>query len=244
MRSGRRANSVMELAGVMMIVLGLILLSGNVNAKEAQKTGKGEEKTVSALPKDVYPESGFRLPLPKREDFDEEGKKVFDKRVGKGARSIRGLRGPSGIRLYSPKLADYSNSVSQYLRFETGFSGRIRELAILVTAREMDSQFEWAAHEPEALKEGLPKEIIEIVKHRKSVEGVSDTEAVIIQLGRQMFGKKNVDPETFARAIKIFGPRQLVDLVSLMTNYQGTATLLTVFDVQLDPGQKPLLPVP
>lgn len=224
---------------------GVVLLADNACAKEAPKTGKeGGDQAAGTLPKDVYPESGFRLPLPKREDFDEEGKIIFDKRVGTGARSIRGLRGPSGIRLYSPKLADYSNSVSQYLRFETGFSGRIRELAILVTAREMDSQFEWAAHEPEALKEGLPKEIIEIVKYRKGVEGLSETDAVMILFGRQIFGKKNVDSETFARAVKIFGPRQLVDLVSLMINYQGTASLLTAFNVQLDPGQQPLLPMP
>jgi 4-carboxymuconolactone decarboxylase len=39
--------------------------------------------------------------------------------------------------------------------------GRVRELAILTTARELDSQFEWAAHEPEALGEGISREIIE-----------------------------------------------------------------------------------
>ena len=194
------------------------------------------------MPKDIYPESGFRLPLPKRDDFDEEGKKIFDKRVGAGSRSLRGLRGPSGIRLHSPRLAEYSNPVTQYLRFEAGFSGRIRELAILVTAREMDSQFEWAAHEPEALKEGLPREIVDIVKFRKDVEGLPETEAVIIRFGRQMFGRKEVDAETFAAALKIFGPRQLVDLVSLMTNYSSTAYMLAAFDIQLDPDQKPPLP--
>lgn len=196
------------------------------------------------MPKDIYPESGFRLPLPKREDFDEEGKIIFDKRVGAGSRSLRGLHGPSGIRLHSPKLAEYSNPATQYLRFEAGFSGRIRELAILVTAREMDSQFEWAAHEPEALKEGLPPEIVDVVKFRKDVEGLPETEAVIIRFGRQMFGRKAVDAETFAAALKIFGPRQLVDLVSLMTNYSSTAYMLAAFDMQLDPDQKPPLPVP
>jgi len=234
------------LTGVLGIVMaaGVVFLADSAHAKDAPKSGSGGNQSASVLPKDVYPESGFRLPLPKREDFDEEGKKIFDKRVGKDARSLRGLRGPSGIRLYSPKLADYSNLVSQYLRFETGFSGRLRELAILVTAREMDSQFEWAAHEQEALKEGLPKEAVEIVKNRRGVEGLSETEAVIVLFGREMFGNKKVGSETFARALKIFGPKQLVDIVSLMINYQGTASLLTAFDVQLDPGQQPLLPMP
>ena len=39
----------------------------------------------------------------------------------------------------------------------------MRELAILTTAREMDSQFEWVAHEPEALKEGVEQSVIDVV---------------------------------------------------------------------------------
>ena len=48
--------------------------------------------------------------------------------------------------------------------------------------------------------------------------------------------------DVFARARKIFGDRSLVDLVLLMGSYASIAALLTTFDVQLDPGQKPLLP--
>ena len=237
--------SVIKGTMVLAFAIGFVVaVSKNVFAEEGAAKGKAKAAVAESLPKDVYPESRFRLPLPKREDFDEEGKKIFDKRVGTGARSIRGLMGPSGIRLFSPKLAEYSNPVSQYLRFESGFSGRVRELAILVTAREMDSQFEWAAHEPEALKEGLPMEIIDVVKYRKSPVGLPEPDATIIQLGREMFSKKKVTSETFARAAKLFSPKQLVDLVSLMTNYQGTAVMLTTFDIQLDPGQKPMLPMP
>jgi hypothetical protein len=67
-------------------------------------------------------------------------------------------------------------------------------------------------------------------------------DAVVIELGRQMFQQKKVDSETYARALKLFGPRELVNLVSLMGNYYGTAVLLSTFDMQLRPGQKPPLP--
>jgi 4-carboxymuconolactone decarboxylase len=236
--------SVVRAMLIVVAALWVLSLSCPACAEEAPKAGKAGAKVARTVPKDVDPVSGFRLPLPKREDFDEEGKKIFDKRAGTGARSLRGLQGPSGIRLYSPKLAEYSNAVSQYLRFDSGFSGRIRELAILVTAREMNSQFEWAAHEAEALKEGLPKEIVDVVKYRKGLDGVPETESVIIQFGREMLGKNKVDSATFARALKIFGPKQLVDLVHLMTNYQGTASMLAAFDMQLDPGVSPSLPMP
>jgi 4-carboxymuconolactone decarboxylase len=48
---------------------------------------------------------------------------------------------------------------------------------------------------------------------------------------------------TFARSLRQFGGRALVDLVALMGNYAGTAALLTAFDMQLDPNQPPLLPL-
>ena len=48
---------------------------------------------------------------------------------------------------------------------------------------------------------------------------------------------------TFARSLRQFRHRALVDLVALMGNYAATAALLTVFDMQLDPDQTPLLPL-
>jgi 4-carboxymuconolactone decarboxylase len=70
--------------------------------------------------------------------------------------------------------------------------GRVRELAILTTARELDSQFEWAAHEPEAIREGISREIIEIIKHRKDTSGLDEADAIVIELGRQIFGARKV----------------------------------------------------
>src|SRR5262249_19087993 len=118
------------------------------------------------MPSDIDLQSGFRLPLPKREDLDEIGKKAFDRGNTPGA-SIAGLQGPSGGQLYSPKAAEHLTALNRYLRFQAGLSPRTREIAILVTAREMDSQFEWVAHEPEALKEGVPPIVIDVIKHRK-----------------------------------------------------------------------------
>ena len=192
---------------------------------------------------DIYPDSGSRLPPVKREDLDEQGKRQYDALAARtGGRSLAGLRGPGGLNLYSPKAAQYLDGLSNYLRYESGLSGRVREIAILVTAREMDNQFEWTAHEPNALKEGVPPEVIEVIKHRKSTETLAATDATIIELGRQMFGEKKVTSDAFARARNIFGDRALVELVLLMGSYSSIAALLTAFDVQLAPGQKPLLP--
>jgi 4-carboxymuconolactone decarboxylase len=205
------------------------------------KNKSHEEFPSMPMPSDIDPQSGFRLPLPKREDLDEAGKRAYDRTLTSG-KSIVGLRGPGGIALYSSKTAELRNAFGEYLRFEV-FDPKVREVAILAVAREMDSQFEWAAHEPQALKEGVTQDVIDVVKYRKSTQGLDETYAAIIELGRQTFGDHKVTSECFARVKKLFPPQKLVELVMLMGNYAATAVLLTAFDMQVPDG-KPLLPVP
>jgi 4-carboxymuconolactone decarboxylase len=192
-------------------------------------------------PSDIDPQSGCRLPLPKREDLDEAGKRAFD-RASTPGKTIVGLRGPSGLHLYSTATVDAHNVMNQHLRFAC-FDAKTREIAILTVAREMDSKFEWAAHEPEALKEGVSQQIVDVIKHRKSTQGLDDTYAAIIEFGRQIFRDHKVTPETFARVKAKFAPGKLVELVLLMGNYASTAALLCAFDMQVPDG-KPVLPVP
>ena len=193
---------------------------------------------------DTDPQSGFRLPLPKREDLGEVGRKHYDRASTPGSHTIVGLRGPAGIRLYSEASLEHAQGLNRYLRFESGIAPRIREIAILTTARALDCQFEWCAHEGEALKEGVSPQTIDVIKHRKSAAGLAEMEAAVIDLGREIWVDRKVTPETFARAKALFGPNKLVDLVQLMGGYAQTAALLIAFDMQLAPGQKPLLPIP
>jgi 4-carboxymuconolactone decarboxylase len=222
----------------------LFVAAGGVFGPLAALTQVGSPPTVGQImPADIDPQSGFRLPLPKREDLDDAGKAHYDRVAAPGA-TIAGLQGPSGIGLYSPKASEHARALNRYLRFEAGLAPRVREIAILTTAREMDSQFEWAAHEPEARKEGVEGRVIDVIKHRMPTAGLEETDATVIELGRQIFRDRKVTSDTFAKAKALFGANKLVELVMLMGNYAGTAALLTAVDMQVHPGQKPLLPMP
>jgi 4-carboxymuconolactone decarboxylase len=193
-------------------------------------------------PADVYPESGSRLPAVSRDALDDEGKQLYDYFADPAGGSYVGLHGPGGVRLHSPRLAALVQRLNRYLRRESGIPAAVRELSILVTARELDSQFEWTAHEPEALAVGVAPETIDVVRYRKPVGGLPEQEQVLILLGRELFTDHRLSSETFARASRLFGTRMLVDLVSVIGNYASTAALLCAFDVQLQPDWRPLLP--
>jgi len=179
----------------------------------------------AGFPKDVYPETGNRFPAV---------------RAGLTPDAF----GPGAIRQYSPPVAESMTAVNDYLRRKSGLDNRLVELAILVTAREMDCVYVWTAHEPPALKAGLQPDIIDIVKFRRPVTKLAEKDAVIVQLGREAFGKHKVSSDTFARAEKQFGKQQLVNIVALMGDYAATTLLLNVADQHVRPKDKALLPIP
>jgi len=198
---------------------------------------------MSDLPSDINPESLSRLPLVERDELDHDGRRLYDAIADPARPNLAGFRGPAGIGLHSPRLGALMREANSFLRFETGLPGRLRELAILVTAREMDQQFEWTVHEPVARTEGLSPELVDVVKWRRPLTGVPETEAAIIALGREIFRDRRVRSATYALAVRLMGRDGVVNLVNLMGNYASTAVVLTAFDQQLHPGRAPLLPV-
>ena len=196
------------------------------------------------LPDDVYEDSRFRLPLPLREDLTPAARQIYDKHADPNGGSLAGLRGPGGIKLHSSGYSENSVAQLHYLRHATGINPAVRELAILVTAREHDSQFEWSQHEPEGIRQGLAQESIDVVKHHMPVDGLSEIEATVITFGRQLFQNRHVESEVFASALEIFGRQKLVDLVCLMSYYAGIAALLAAFDARMPDDEVFILPLP
>ncbi len=213
-------------------------LGGRSEQAVAGVAGTSLQTTGGTFPKDVYADTGNRLPAIKRDAMDDAGKKLFD------TRGQADSFGPGGIRLYSPPVAEQMAGVNDYLRHKSGLDPRLVELAILVTARESDCEYVWTAHEPQGLKLGLQPETIDIVRYRRSTDGLAEKDAVIIQLGREAIGKHHASSDVAARALNLFGKQGLVNIVSLMGDYASTAILLNSFDQHVRPTDKPLLPIP
>lgn len=194
-------------------------------------------------PPDIDPQSGNRLPLPQRDGLDDDAKRAYDQLADPDGGSLAGLRGPGGIRLHSPSLSACLRPANLYLRDRAGIDPRWREVAVLTTAREHDCRFEWAAHEPEARRVGVPDDVIETIRTRGPLDGLDGRIAAIIAFGRELFGRHRVSPETYQRLADGLEPRMLVDLVNLMGMYAMTAATLIAFDAQLPADAEADLPI-
>jgi 4-carboxymuconolactone decarboxylase len=197
------------------------------------------------LPDDIHPETLSRLTPIKRENLAEEQRARYDE-MTEGPRAglnLAGLKGPGGVWIRMKKLAGPMGQINRILRAELDLDPRLVEVAILATAREMSSQFEWCMHEPQALQKGVAKETVDIIRHRKPVTGVPEKEAVLIELARESIGAKKTSAKTYARAVAAFGEEQLLNYVALISSYAQTAIVLGILDQQLHDGMEPLLPV-
>jgi 4-carboxymuconolactone decarboxylase len=235
-------RSFHTLIGLLVAVGTTVAVGHALGRTPEQATPGGTARSVQAsagtLPKDIHPETGNRFPAIKREALDDAGKKLYD------ARGAVDAFGPGAIRLYSPPVAETMTAVNDYLRRKAGLEPRLVELAILVTAREMDCEYVWTAHEPAAQKAGLQQPIIDTVKYRRPLTTLGDKEAVIVQLGRDAIGKHKVGSDTFARAVRLFGHQGVVNIMSLIGDYAATTILLNAADQHVRPNAKSLLPIP
>lgn len=230
-RQIRKIKSIGVLV-MMMLTAGMVSAQTGTPYQQLQWP-VSEAAYKAALPDDVDKESGSRLPFVTREELDEDGKAYYDARRSPESRSLGGIRGPGSVRLNGSR--DMSKSK---------VDKRTQELARLVVSREMDQPFEWTLHEPVALENGVAPEIIDVIRYRKSLKGVPERDAAIIQWGRELFQNHRVKPETYARLLKHLGKRDLVDLCDYMGDYVKTAILLHTVDAHLPYDREPLLPLP
>ncbi len=210
------------------------------------------EVTAADIPPDIHADSWARLPTLSRESLDAEAQRAFDIIVNPDSRYATGLRGPIGMWMYSPRMAEHVFPASTYLRYgaDGGRDQRLTELAILTTARELDSQYEWTAHEPLARTAGLEEELIELLRFGRpltdagSLPGLGERERTVIRVARELINEPKVSAETFVAAQTLFGNEGVMDLTGLVGYYTFVNYTLKTFDVQRPPGSQLLLPLP
>ena len=223
-------------------------LSITIKAQEVQYELQGMQ-TQDRIPDDIHMDSLARLPQVQRENLNTLGRSAFDTYVSPGTGYETGLRGPVGMWMHSPVLAEAVFDLRQRVRYGTPKDQRLTELIILTTAREISNQYEWSAHEPLGQDAGLEQDIIEVIKYRKdmnslpSIEGFGEIEQTLVQFTRELVSEEKVSTPTFNKAIELFGNEGVVDIVGLVGYYNFVAMTLKAFDVQRPVGSELLLPL-
>jgi 4-carboxymuconolactone decarboxylase len=192
------------------------------------------------LPRDVHEDSYYRLPLLKRSELDARAREIFDRVVG--AERDATPRGPVGMTFLSPALVEPVQAINTALRTNGVLGTRTVEIVIAATGREMNSQYQWSVHGAAAATAGAGQAVLDTIRDDGPLEKLDERDAVAIAFARELFREETVRPETFAKGVRLFGERGVVEIAALVGDYLMVTTVYNALGMRLRPDQEPTLP--
>jgi 4-carboxymuconolactone decarboxylase len=182
-----------------------------------------------------------RLPDLRPEDLDPEQRALYDDIVG-GPRSTgpqhfalitadRALTGPFGVMVHEPVLGRPLQELGSAIRYATGLTDRVREIAILAVAAATGSAFEQHAHERVGRAVGLTDvELVALAEGRFTTDDAVEASAYAL-CRRLLDDRSRLTVEEYADLAGVLGTTTITELVVLVGYYRTLAQLLDVFDV-------------
>lgn len=192
------------------------------------------------LPSDVHEDSYYRFPLLGRQELDPRAREIFDRVVGTDRATTP--RGPVGMTFLSPELVEPVQAINTALRTNGALGTRLAEIVITATGREMNSQYQWNVHGAAAATAGAGQAVLDAIRDDGPVAALDDRDAVAITFTREIFREEKVRPETFAKALELFGPRGTVEIAALIGDYLMMTTVYNALGMRLRPDQAATLP--
>ena len=155
--------------------------------------------------------------------------------------SSAGLGGPYNALMRSPEMARRCFDLLDYLRFKTSVPKALNEFAILIQARVANAQYEWWAHEPIAIRAGLPQHIADDLRQCQRPQRMDETQALVYDFCIQLTLNHQVQDPLWQKAMNTLGEQQVIDLIVLSGTYTMVSMLLNATQVGIpNQGQPPL----
>jgi 4-carboxymuconolactone decarboxylase len=172
-----------------------------------------------------------RVPVPTQESVPHHLRDAFNAAVQSRGGVPR--TGPGTVMLNSPEASRRASHLSDYLRRESTLPQNIQELAMLVTARELDCQYIWNAHAASGRKAGLSSSLVDALRDKQPLPPTNPDEAAVIRYGQEFFRTHRVSRGAFQTALEQFGGQGLTELTMLMGYYGMLAFCVNAFDGDL-----------
>ena len=163
------------------------------------------------------------------------------KRIAESISGTRGsIRGPFGPWLHAPGFADPAQQVGAFLRFGSKMPGNLRELAICTVGQYWQADYEWFAHAPLAIEEGVSADAIELLRNGAEPSPLTDDEQLVHDLAKEIVTTGRLSDDSYRCGIDVLGEEQTVELVGLCGYYSLISFTLNVFRVPVpDGGETP-----
>jgi 4-carboxymuconolactone decarboxylase len=166
---------------------------------------------------------GDRFPALTYERMSAEQKTMTDH-----ALAGRGPVGMFNIAVRSPEAGDLLFTMGDRVRFHMSVPDKLKEMAIILTARYWAAQFEWLAHRQAAVQAGLSEDKVKAIAEGRRPVGMSADEDAVYNFITELFKTKRVSDDTFAAVRNVVGERGIVDLLASAGFYQIVSMFMNV----------------
>ena len=123
------------------------------------------------------------------------------------------------------------------VRWKTQLSGALRELVICQVAAINGAQYEWNAHAPIGLEEGLRQEQLDALPDWAKADVWTPAERAALALCDEMTKQVHVSDATFAAVKAALPEREVVELVVTIASYNCVSRVLEALEIN---GADPL----
>lgn len=152
--------------------------------------------------------------------------------------------GPFVPLFRSPEVMQRARAMGDYLRYKSVLPPQLNEFAILITARRWSQSYEWAVHQPIAVKAGLKPEITQALAEGRRPQGMSADEELIYDFSTELHENQCVGDATYARAVARFGEQGVIDLIGVNGYYTFLAMVLNTARTAVPKNAPTLNPFP
>ena len=152
------------------------------------------------------------------------------------------IGGPFNVWLRSPGIGNLIQQLGAEIRFRSSLPSKLNEMAIIITARQWTSQYEWFAHCKLALEAGLDPAIADDIAHGRRPARMDPDETIVYDFSTELHRTHGVSDATYKAALDRFGERGIVDLIAVNGFYVLVSMCLNTDKTPLPDGAR--LPLP
>jgi len=169
-----------------------------------------------------------RLPLiTKKDQVAAKDHPIFDSIVA----SRGGVQGPFTMFMHCPELAGRLAHLGAFVRFEGSLDMRVRVLAAMTVARELEAIYVWGAQTGGARRLGVPETTITAIRENHS-RGVPPEDAQIIEFTRTLMRKHRIDEATLKALRARFGDDGFIQLTGAIGYYSMLAMTVNACELE------------
>jgi len=147
------------------------------------------------------------------------------------------LHGPFTVFLHCPELAGRLAHLGAFVRFEGSLDKRVRVLAAMTVARELDAVYVWGAQTAGARRLDVPESTIAAVREKHS-RGIPPEDAQIVEFTRQLIRKHRVDDASVKALQARFGNEGFIELTGVIGYYSMLAMTVNACELEAAPDSE------